>query len=103
MNQNNQNNIGEQCQRTHFFYFKMHCKVTVVTQCGTSKSMEQIKRDWKQIHMNKNSQLIFLKVQMQFSGESIVASINRTGTVGCLSAPQKKSEPILQKFALNKL
>lgn len=40
---------------------------------------------------------------MQFSGESIVASINRTGTVGCLSAPQKKSEPILQKFALNKL
>lgn len=40
---------------------------------------------------------------MQFSGESIVASINRTGTVGSLSAPQKKSEPILQKFALNKL
>lgn len=35
---------------------------------------------------------------MQFNGESIVASISSTGTVGCLYAPQKDSEPILQKI-----
>lgn len=76
----------------------MHCKVTVVTQCGIGKSIEQIETGNRSTCIKIVHWFFFIKVQMQFNGESIVTSINSTGTVGCLYAPQKESEPILKKL-----